>query len=45
MDRNRAACSSNDVILDMKILARPFTVNNGMMTQTLKVKRNVVLDE
>eukprot|EP00172_Hildenbrandia_rubra_P004316 Plantae.Rhodophyta-Hildenbrandia_rubra.ctg8493.p1 GENE.Plantae.Rhodophyta-Hildenbrandia_rubra.ctg8493~~Plantae.Rhodophyta-Hildenbrandia_rubra.ctg8493.p1 ORF type:complete len:758 (-),score=155.34 Plantae.Rhodophyta-Hildenbrandia_rubra.ctg8493:1368-3563(-) len=45
MNKARAACSANDAILDVKLLARPFTVDNGMMTQTLKIKRNIVLEE
>ena len=45
LNSERPAYSANDAVRDVKVLARPFTVENKMMTQTLKIKKNVVLEE
>lgn len=34
--------SANDRVAHLRILLTPFTVENGMMTQTLKIKKNIV---
>ncbi|MGD1872879.1 MAG: AMP-binding protein [Mastigocoleus sp.] len=42
--RNRPGYRPDDRIGPFKLLMEPFSIENGMMTQTLKVRRNVVMD-
>lgn len=41
-NNERVSYSSNDRIVHVRVLLVPFTVENGMMTQTLKIKKNIV---
>lgn len=43
-NQERIGYSGNDRISHVRIILVPFTVENGMMTQTLKIKKNVVSD-
>ncbi len=45
-ERNEAreSYSKNERIAQFRVVLRPFTVENGMMTQTLKIKKQVVAD-
>lgn len=38
----RASYSPNDKIIHLRMILTPFSVENGMLTETLKVKKNVV---
>lgn len=42
--RNRAGYRADDQIKDFRFLVTPFSQENGMMTQTLKIKRPVVTE-
>jgi len=42
--KNRPGYSRNDRIGPIRLLLEPFSTENGMMTQTLKIKRHVVLN-
>ena len=42
--KNRPSYRADDRITLFRILAEPFTVANGMMTQTLKIRRPVVME-
>lgn len=42
--KNRPGYSRNDRIGPVQLLLEPFSTENGMMTQTLKIKRHVVLE-
>jgi len=42
--KNRPSYRGDDRITCFRILEEPFTVANGMMTQTLKIRRPVVMD-
>ncbi len=43
--KNRPGYRADDQIKDFRFLPAPFSLENGMMTQTLKVKRPVVTEE
>ena len=43
--KNRVGYRSDDRIAAFRLLTEPFTVDNGLLTQTLKVRRNVVMDQ
>lgn len=42
--QNRPGYSINDRIGPIRFVSEPFTIENGLLTQTYKIKRNVVFD-
>lgn len=42
--QNRPGYRSDDRIGPYKLILSPFSIENGMMTQTLKIRRNVVME-
>jgi long-chain acyl-CoA synthetase len=42
--QNRAGFRPDDRIAQFRFIFSPFSIENGLMTQTLKVRRNVVMD-
>lgn len=42
--QNRPGYRADDRIGPFKLLMEPFSIENGMMTQTLKIRRNVVME-
>ena len=41
---NRPGYRRDDEIIVFEVIAEPFTMENGLLTQTLKIRRNVVMD-
>ncbi|MFN9868446.1 MAG: hypothetical protein ACK568_15545, partial [Pseudanabaena sp.] len=42
--QNRAGYTPNDRIVPIRFINEPLTIENGLLTQTYKIKRNVVFD-
>lgn len=42
--QNRPGYRSDDRIGPFRLLVQPFSIENGLMTQTLKIRRNVVME-
>ncbi len=42
--QNRAGYTPNDRIVPIRFISEPLTIENGLLTQTYKIKRNVVFD-
>ncbi|HEY9849919.1 MAG TPA: long-chain fatty acid--CoA ligase [Leptolyngbyaceae cyanobacterium] len=42
--QNRAGYRPDDRISSFKLILEPFSIENGLMTQTLKIRRNVVME-
>lgn len=42
--QNRPGYRADDRIGPLKLILEPFSIENGMMTQTLKIRRNVVME-
>jgi long-chain acyl-CoA synthetase len=42
--RNRPGYRADDRIGPFKLILEPFSIENGLMTQTLKIRRNVVME-
>ena len=42
--KERPGYRADDRISTFRLLAEPFTIDNGLLTQTLKIRRNVVMD-
>jgi long-chain acyl-CoA synthetase len=42
--KNRPGYRSDDRIGPFRLISEPFAIDNGLLTQTLKIRRNVVMD-
>ncbi|WP_017739774.1 AMP-binding protein [Scytonema hofmannii] len=42
--QNQPSFRSNNIISSLRLIPEPFSIENGMMTQTMKIRRSVVIE-